>query len=164
MPTTIMGPILDTIVVSHAVVVGVMCEEAGRHVNMGLLHLLLCLVSTHCFTSSVVTPQGHKSRRSPLRMPTSSYIVRYSLLTSFPMPEKKVRERRKRKGDYWDLQSVASPSLSSYGETRFDPLQGNAGSPIKPCEPRVYVTPHLKQGWLVITRIITGCYYRSNNA
>jgi hypothetical protein len=39
----IVGPILDTIVVSHAVVVGTSCEESERHVNMGSLRLLLHL-------------------------------------------------------------------------------------------------------------------------
>jgi hypothetical protein len=36
--TTIVGPVLDTVVVSHAVV-GTSWEELGRHVNMGLLCL-----------------------------------------------------------------------------------------------------------------------------
>jgi hypothetical protein len=35
--TAIVGPILDTVVVSHAVIAGIMCEELGRHVNMDLL-------------------------------------------------------------------------------------------------------------------------------
>jgi hypothetical protein len=35
-PTTIVGSILDTVVVSR-VVVGTSCEELGRHVNMSLL-------------------------------------------------------------------------------------------------------------------------------
>jgi hypothetical protein len=37
-PTAIVGPILDTIIVSHDVM-GTSCEELERHVNMGLLHL-----------------------------------------------------------------------------------------------------------------------------
>jgi hypothetical protein len=36
------------------------------------------------------------------------------------------------------LESVASPSLSSHGRTRLDPLQGNVGSPVEPREPRVH--------------------------
>jgi hypothetical protein len=50
-----MRHILDTIVVSHDVVVGVMCEELGGRVNIGLMRLLLCLVRACCFASSVVT-------------------------------------------------------------------------------------------------------------
>jgi hypothetical protein len=43
-PTVIVGPILDTVVISHAVE-GTSCEELGRHVNMGLIYcaLLLCM-------------------------------------------------------------------------------------------------------------------------
>jgi hypothetical protein len=69
---------------------------------MGLLCPLLRLVRAYRFTS-VVTPWGYKSRRSPLCTPTSSRIIHHSLLTSFPMPEKKEREKgenekRKEKG------------------------------------------------------------------
>jgi hypothetical protein len=60
-PMTNMGTILDIVVVSRAVIVGTTCEESGRHVNMGLPHLLLCLASAHCFASSIVTPRGYKS-------------------------------------------------------------------------------------------------------
>jgi hypothetical protein len=33
-PSAIVGPIWNMVSVSHAIVVGVMCEEFGRHVNM----------------------------------------------------------------------------------------------------------------------------------
>jgi hypothetical protein len=35
-----MGPILEMVVVSRAVIAGTMCEESGRHANIGLLHLV----------------------------------------------------------------------------------------------------------------------------
>jgi hypothetical protein len=108
-----------------------------RHVNISLLRL----IRVRCFTSSVVTPWGYKSRWSLLHSPISSHTIHRSLLTSFPMPKKKEREKerkRGKKGDYWDLESVASPSFSSHGKTRLDPFQGHAGSPAKPHELGVY--------------------------
>jgi hypothetical protein len=57
---------------------------------------LLCLVRARHFTSSIVTPWGYKSRRSPLRTPTSSHIICRSLLTSFPARAKKEREKRRK--------------------------------------------------------------------
>jgi hypothetical protein len=53
------------------------------------------------------------------------------------MEREKKRGQRK-KGDYLDLGSVASPFLSSHGGTRLDPFQGYAGSPTKPHEHRVH--------------------------
>jgi hypothetical protein len=38
--TTIVGPVSDTVAISHAVVAGAICEESGKLVNIGLLHLL----------------------------------------------------------------------------------------------------------------------------
>jgi hypothetical protein len=77
--------------------------------------------------------------------PTSSHTIRRSLLTSFLAPTKKERERRnvekvkrRRERYYWVLRSVASPSLSSHGGTRLDSCHGQARSPAKPREPRVY--------------------------
>jgi hypothetical protein len=71
---------------------------------MGLLHPLLQLVRAHRFTSSLVTPQGYKSRWSPLSTSTLSHTICHSLLTSLPMLEKKEREKREgkknEKGDY----------------------------------------------------------------
>jgi hypothetical protein len=90
-PTTIMGPILDMVVVCHAVVAGAMCEESGWRVNMGLL----CLVRACSFMSSVVTPWGYKSRRSPLRTPTSSRTIHHSILTSFPTPKEREWEKKR---------------------------------------------------------------------
>jgi hypothetical protein len=118
-------------------------SRARRLVSMNLLRLLLCLVRVCRFTSLVVTTWSYKSRWLPLHTPTSSLTMRCSLLTSFPAPEKKEREnrgkrRKKRKRDSWDLESVASLSLSSHGGTRLDPFQDHTGSPAKPCEPGVY--------------------------
>jgi hypothetical protein len=36
-----MGSVLDTVVIGSMI-----CEESGRLVNMGFLHLLLCLVGS----------------------------------------------------------------------------------------------------------------------
>jgi hypothetical protein len=63
-PTSIMGPILNTVVVSHDVA-GVSCEELGWHVNMCLLHPFTMPVMACHFTSSVVTPRGHKVGNRP---------------------------------------------------------------------------------------------------
>jgi hypothetical protein len=52
---TIVENILDTVVISHAVV-GASCEELGRHVNMGLLHPFTVPVRARNFASLVVTP------------------------------------------------------------------------------------------------------------
>jgi hypothetical protein len=57
--TSIMGPVLDTVVVSHDVV-GASCEKLGWHVNMCLLHPFTVPIRARLFTSSVVTPQGYK--------------------------------------------------------------------------------------------------------
>jgi hypothetical protein len=63
-PTSIMGAILNTVVVSHDVA-GVSCEELGWHVNMCLLHPFTMPVMAYRFTSSVVTPRGHKVGNRP---------------------------------------------------------------------------------------------------
>jgi hypothetical protein len=46
------------VAISCTVIVGIMCEEWGRHVNMGLL----CLVRVRRFASLVVTLRCYKSR------------------------------------------------------------------------------------------------------
>jgi hypothetical protein len=50
---------------------------------------LLCLVRAYCFSSSVVTLWGYKSRRSPLHTPASSHI--------FTIPTSPLSLRLKRK-------------------------------------------------------------------
>jgi hypothetical protein len=135
MPTAIMGPVLDIVVISYVVIADTVCEELGRHVNMGLL----CLVRAHCFTSSVVTPRGYKSRWTPLH--TLHLLTQSIVLSSPPSLCLKRRERKKegkKREIFWDLESAASPFLSSHGRTRLDPLQGHAWSHAKPCEPSVY--------------------------
>jgi hypothetical protein len=59
-PMIIVGPILNTVVVS-CIVVGTLCEALGRRVNMGLLHL----VRAHRFASSVVTLRSYKADGHP---------------------------------------------------------------------------------------------------
>jgi hypothetical protein len=54
MPTTIVGPILDTVVVSRDVE-GASCEELGWHLNSCLLRPFTTSVRAHRFASSVVT-------------------------------------------------------------------------------------------------------------
>jgi hypothetical protein len=53
---------LDTVVISHDVIVGMTCEESGRHIHVGLPHHLLCVGRARCLASLVVTPGGYKSR------------------------------------------------------------------------------------------------------
>jgi hypothetical protein len=80
-----MGPILDTIAVSHDVT-GASCEELVWCVNMCLLHPFTVPVRAHHFASSVVTPWGYKTGGHPcanLRPLTRSPV------TSSPMVEKK---------------------------------------------------------------------------
>jgi hypothetical protein len=95
-PMAIEGPILDTVVITYAIIVGASCEELGRCVNVGLLHL----VRVHRFASLVVTPWGYKSRRSPYWTPTSSHTNFCCLLASFLVLEKgeKERERERERG------------------------------------------------------------------
>jgi hypothetical protein len=84
----IVGHILDTVAV-----VGTMCEESGKHVNVGLLRRLLCLVRIHCFAFSVVTQRGYKGKRSPLRTHTFSHIINCYLLVLFLALEEREREK-----------------------------------------------------------------------
>jgi hypothetical protein len=55
-----MGPILDTIIVSHGVA-GASSEELGWHVNMCLLCPFTASVRAHRFANSVITPWGYKT-------------------------------------------------------------------------------------------------------
>jgi hypothetical protein len=64
MLTIIMGPILDTVAISHARV-GTSCEELGSRVNMSLLHPFTMPTRARYFASSVVTPRGYKARGCP---------------------------------------------------------------------------------------------------
>jgi hypothetical protein len=89
-PTTIVGPILDTIVVSHDVE-GTSCEELGWHINLCLLHLFTVPVWARHFASSVVKPQGYKTGGHPCTQPTSSHMSSHHLNASFPMAKKKER-------------------------------------------------------------------------
>jgi hypothetical protein len=63
-PTTIMGPILDTVVVSCDVV-GTSCEELGWHVNMYLLCPFNVPIRVHCFASLIVTLRAYKAGGHP---------------------------------------------------------------------------------------------------
>jgi hypothetical protein len=94
-----------------------------------------------------VTPQVYKSWWSPSCTLASSRTFRHSLLATFPTPKNKEgckeekREKRKekrKKGEYWDLESFASPSSSSHGKTGLDPFHGYVGSPAKAYKTRVY--------------------------
>jgi hypothetical protein len=131
-PMAIEGPILDTVVITYAIIVGASFEELGRCVNVGLLHL----VRVHRFASLVVTPWGYKSRRSPYW--TLHPLTRTSVASSPPSSclkreRKREREReregergggreRKHRGNFWGLESFASPSLTNYGRIRLDPF------------------------------------------
>jgi hypothetical protein len=64
MPTTIMGLVLDTVVVSRDVE-GASYEEMGWCVNSCLLCLFTTSIRAHLFVSSVVTPWGYKAGNRP---------------------------------------------------------------------------------------------------
>jgi hypothetical protein len=70
-----MGPILDMVAISHAVV-GASCEELERCVNMGLLHPFTAPVRAHYFASSAVTPQGYKPGAH-----AHAYVLSHELLS-----------------------------------------------------------------------------------
>jgi hypothetical protein len=75
-----------------------MCEESERHVNVGLLHPLLCFARARCFAFSAMILQGYKSEQMPLCTLTSCCTISYFLLKFF-LASKRERERRKR--DFW---------------------------------------------------------------
>jgi hypothetical protein len=58
------GPILDTVTVSHDVA-GVSGDELGWHVNMCLLRPFAALVRARHFASSAVTTWGYKAGGCP---------------------------------------------------------------------------------------------------
>jgi hypothetical protein len=127
------GPILDTVVVSHAVV-GASCEESERRVNMGLLHPFTVRVRTYYFSSSVVRPQGYKVGGHPC--PHLCPLAQ-TPIASFPASEKRERERETRE-HFWGLESVASSPLSNYGKVGLDSFRDHTGPPAGPREPRVH--------------------------
>jgi hypothetical protein len=111
-------------------------RETYKH---GFTTLLLCLERAHCFASSVVTPRGYKNEWSPSCTPMSSGTSNCCLLASFLAPEKREREMgREKAGDFWGLESVASPSISSHGGTRLDLFHSHAGTLVEPHEPGVH--------------------------
>jgi hypothetical protein len=81
--TTIVGPILDTVDVSHFVM-GTLCEELGRHVNMGLLHLVRA------------QPWGYKAGGYPC---AHLHPLTQTPIASFPVPEnREIKKERERYG------------------------------------------------------------------
>jgi hypothetical protein len=108
-------------------VVDAMCEEPRSCVNVGLLRL----IRAHFFDTSVVTPQGYKSKQSPLRTLTSSRTISHCFLVFFLMPQKSGREKRE---IFWGIENVVSPSLSGHGGTRLDPFHGHTGASTEPHE------------------------------
>jgi hypothetical protein len=86
-PSAIMGPVLDTIVVSCGVE-GTLCEELGWHVNSCLLRLFIVPPGAHGFASLVVTPRVYKVGGHHYVQRTSSRMISHHLSTSFPMAEK----------------------------------------------------------------------------
>jgi hypothetical protein len=75
-----------------------------------------------------------------LRTLTSSHTINHCLLASLLARERKEREREREgeRGDFWDLESVAAPSLSSHGGRRLDPFHDHARSSAKPHESGVH--------------------------
>jgi hypothetical protein len=72
-------------------------QGVGEACKLILPSLLLRWRGPNNFFFLVVTRQGYKSWRSPLRTPTSFHTIYHPLLTSFPMTEKeRGMERRQR--------------------------------------------------------------------
>jgi hypothetical protein len=63
-PTTIMGPVLDIVAVSHDVA-GALHEESRWHVNMYLMHAFIAPVGACRFASLVVIAQYYKAGSLP---------------------------------------------------------------------------------------------------
>jgi hypothetical protein len=124
-PTAIMGPILNTVVVSHTIV-GTSCEELRRRVNMGLL----CLVRARLF-ASVVIPRGYKRWWPPLCTCRSSRKNSCHLLTSLPTDEKRDIEIGE---NFRSVENVVSPSLSNYGRIGLNPIRDHTVAPTGPRE------------------------------
>jgi hypothetical protein len=84
----IIGPILDTVVVSHDVA-GTSCEELGWHVNFMFTTLFTMPARPSRFASSVVTPRGYKANGCSCVQPISYRTISHRLPASFPTAEKK---------------------------------------------------------------------------
>jgi hypothetical protein len=63
-PTGIVGPVMDTVVISHDVT-NMSCKESGWRVNMYLLHLFTASIRARRLAPSVVIPRGYKASRQP---------------------------------------------------------------------------------------------------
>jgi hypothetical protein len=91
------GPILDTIAVSGAVV-GASCVELERCVNMDLLHLFTVSITACCLASFVLTPWGYKAGYRPCTHICS--LARIPVSSSPPsLCLKRQRENRERERD-----------------------------------------------------------------
>jgi hypothetical protein len=64
---------------------------------MGLLCFLLCPVRARCFASSVVTLQGYKIKRSPVR---PLHPLAQTVVASSPPSMRLKREREKKRGEF----------------------------------------------------------------
>jgi hypothetical protein len=74
-----------------------------------------------------------------LHIATSSRMNSCHLLPSFLALEKRERERDLETGEiFWDIESIASPSLSNDGRAGPDPFINHAGTPAGPREPGVH--------------------------
>jgi hypothetical protein len=81
--TVIVGPILDMVDVSHFVM-GTLCKELGRRVNMGLLHLVRA------------QPWGYKAGNCPC---AHLHPLTQTPIASFPAPEnREIKKERERYG------------------------------------------------------------------
>jgi hypothetical protein len=89
-PSTIMGPILDTVDVSRDVE-GVSCEELAWLVNSFLLRLFTALARSCRFASSVVTPQACNASSRSCVQPMSSRTISHHVPTSLPTAKRKER-------------------------------------------------------------------------
>jgi hypothetical protein len=132
---TIVGPILDTVAISHDVE-GVLYKESGWRINSFLLRLFAAPALPSRFASWVVTPLGYKAGSRSYVQPMSSRTISHHLPTSFHTTEKKDRWRNRSRNRTWllSLHGVASPFLLIHGGVGLDHVGGYARASKKPCE------------------------------
>jgi hypothetical protein len=138
-PSAIVGPVLDTVAVSHDVE-GMSYEESEWCINSFLLCLFTTLAKPSRIATLIVKPRGYKAGSRSYAQHTSFHMISHRLPTSFPMAEKE----RNRKTNLeigegcWAYKCVASPSLLNHGKVGLDRAGGHAREPAKPCESGVY--------------------------
>jgi hypothetical protein len=138
-PSIILGPISDTVVVSHNVE-GASYQELGWHINSFLLHPFTTPAKISRFASSVVTRQSYKIGGQTYTHPTSSRSISHHLPASLPTAKKKERLRNKSKNrrGLLRLQGDASPSFLNHGRIGLDHVRSHERAPTKSHESGIY--------------------------